>query len=117
MKEGIHPNYTELKATCSCGNVITVGSTAGKDLHLDVCSECHPFYMLKLAAVLTSSTNASQYLVRSNYFLHSELNSLLVKKRLWALFLCLFIFTTTIDQKIFSEKISFLLNPFRTYCI
>lgn len=44
MQQGIHPEYIAIKATCSCGNVINVGSTLGKDLALDVCSECHPFY-------------------------------------------------------------------------
>ncbi|QIZ77961.1 50S ribosomal protein L31 [Ferrimonas lipolytica] len=44
MKDGIHPNYAEITANCSCGNVIKTRSTVGKDLHLDVCSECHPFY-------------------------------------------------------------------------
>ena len=44
MKEGIHPNYVAIKATCSCGNVIETRSTIGKDITLDVCSSCHPFY-------------------------------------------------------------------------
>ncbi|GLS82302.1 50S ribosomal protein L31 [Paraferrimonas haliotis] len=44
MKEGIHPNYAAIKATCSCGNVIETRSTVGKDIHLDVCGACHPFY-------------------------------------------------------------------------
>ena len=44
MKKDIHPDYAEITATCSCGNVIKVRSTVGKDLSLDVCSECHPFY-------------------------------------------------------------------------
>lgn len=44
MKEGIHPNYVAVKATCSCGNVIETRSTVGKDINLDVCSACHPFY-------------------------------------------------------------------------
>ena len=44
MKNGIHPKYTEFTANCSCGNVIVTRSTAGKDIHLDVCSACHPFY-------------------------------------------------------------------------
>lgn len=39
MKADIHPNYVEVKATCSCGNVIQTRSTLGKDLSLDVCSE------------------------------------------------------------------------------
>ena len=44
MKTGIHPDYQDMKATCSCGNVIVVRSTLKKDLNLDVCSACHPFY-------------------------------------------------------------------------
>jgi len=45
MKNEIHPEYKLLTATCSCGNVIKVGSTLGKDeLNLDICSACHPFY-------------------------------------------------------------------------
>ncbi len=44
MKTDIHPNYEMITASCTCGNVIKVRSTLGKDLTLDVCSECHPFY-------------------------------------------------------------------------
>lgn len=44
MKAGIHPDYVAITAKCSCGNVINTFSTIGKDLNLDVCSECHPFY-------------------------------------------------------------------------
>ncbi|MCE0557192.1 MULTISPECIES: 50S ribosomal protein L31 [unclassified Motilimonas] len=44
MKAGIHPEYKEISATCSCGNVIKTKSTVGKDLTLDVCGACHPFY-------------------------------------------------------------------------
>jgi large subunit ribosomal protein L31 len=44
MKENIHPEYQEIKASCSCGNVITTRSTICKDIQLDVCSACHPFY-------------------------------------------------------------------------
>lgn len=44
MKTDIHPTYNEISVTCSCGNTFKTRSTAGKDLHLDVCSSCHPFY-------------------------------------------------------------------------
>ena len=44
MKADIHPVYREMTATCSCGNVIVTRSTLGADIHLDVCSACHPFY-------------------------------------------------------------------------
>ncbi|RUO53429.1 MULTISPECIES: 50S ribosomal protein L31 [Pseudidiomarina] len=44
MKAGIHPKYEDMNVTCSCGNTFTTRSTKGGELHLDVCSECHPFY-------------------------------------------------------------------------
>ncbi|RZU47473.1 LSU ribosomal protein L31P [Fluviicoccus keumensis] len=44
MKADIHPRYEEITATCSCGNVIQTRSTLGKNIHLDVCGKCHPFY-------------------------------------------------------------------------
>ena len=53
MKQGIHPEYTAMKATCSCGNVVETRSTVGRDLQLDVCSNCHPFYTGKQKIVDT----------------------------------------------------------------
>jgi large subunit ribosomal protein L31 len=44
MKDNIHPTYKVINATCSCGNKFETRSTLCKDIHLDVCSECHPFY-------------------------------------------------------------------------
>jgi large subunit ribosomal protein L31 len=44
MKAEIHPDYTDIKVTCSCGNEFTTRSTLGHDLHVEVCSACHPFY-------------------------------------------------------------------------
>jgi len=44
MKPEIHPNYDQITVTCSCGNKFTTGSTAGKDLNIEVCANCHPFY-------------------------------------------------------------------------
>jgi len=44
MKADIHPKYDAIKVTCSCGNVFETQSTSQKDLIIDVCSECHPFY-------------------------------------------------------------------------
>ena len=43
MKEGIHPKYAEVSVTCACGNTFMSGSTK-KELKVDVCSQCHPFY-------------------------------------------------------------------------
>ena len=44
MKSDIHPEYQEISVTCSCGNRFQTRSTLSGDLHLDVCSVCHPFY-------------------------------------------------------------------------
>jgi large subunit ribosomal protein L31 len=44
MKAEIHPAYGEITVTCSCGNTFKTQSTLGDDLHLEVCSQCHPFY-------------------------------------------------------------------------
>lgn len=43
MKADIHPNYVVTEVRCSCGNTFTTRSTKG-DLHVELCSECHPFY-------------------------------------------------------------------------
>jgi large subunit ribosomal protein L31 len=44
MKEGIHPKYTDITVTCSCGNTFQTRSTLGTNLEVEVCSNCHPFY-------------------------------------------------------------------------
>ena len=44
MKVDIHPDYGELNVTCSCGNTFKTRSTLNGELHLEVCSQCHPFY-------------------------------------------------------------------------
>ena len=44
MKAETHPDYQEVNVTCSCGNVFAMWSTLKEDIHIDVCSSCHPFY-------------------------------------------------------------------------
>lgn len=44
MKADIHPDYNDIKVTCSCGNAFETRSTLGKDLSIEICSACHPFY-------------------------------------------------------------------------
>jgi large subunit ribosomal protein L31 len=44
MKADIHPSYTDINVTCSCGNEFQTRSTLGEDLAIEVCSACHPFY-------------------------------------------------------------------------
>ena len=43
MKEKIHPQYNQTTVTCACGAKFETGSTR-KDLRVEVCSQCHPFY-------------------------------------------------------------------------
>ena len=43
MKEGIHPNYQQTTIKCACGNEIKTRSTK-KDIRVDICSNCHPFF-------------------------------------------------------------------------
>ncbi len=43
MKPGIHPEYRRCIVTCACGNSFETRSTA-PELHIEVCSQCHPFY-------------------------------------------------------------------------
>lgn len=54
MKKGIHPDYKEIKVSCSCGNAFVTSSTLGHDLSLEVCSKCHPFYTGKQKIVDTA---------------------------------------------------------------
>ena len=44
MKPDIHPRYEEISVTCACGNTFRTRSTYKGDLHVEVCSACHPFY-------------------------------------------------------------------------
>jgi large subunit ribosomal protein L31 len=43
MRENIHPAYPTAKVHCACGATWETRSTHG-DLHLDICSNCHPFF-------------------------------------------------------------------------
>ena len=54
MKTGIHPDYKEISVTCSCGNTFNTSSTMTKDLHVEVCANCHPFYTGKQKIVDTA---------------------------------------------------------------
>lgn len=43
MKEGIHPEYHLVTVTCACGESFQTRSTK-KEIHLEICSSCHPFF-------------------------------------------------------------------------
>jgi large subunit ribosomal protein L31 len=53
MKSEIHPTYyPDAKVTCaSCGNTWTTGSTR-KELRVDICSKCHPFFSGEAARII-----------------------------------------------------------------
>lgn len=53
MKAGIHPKYEFTKITCACGNVIETRSTV-KDISVEICSSCHPFFTGKQKLVDTA---------------------------------------------------------------
>jgi len=55
MKANIHPQYIVTEVTCSCGNTFTTRSTARNGvIHVETCSECHPFYTGKQRLVDTA---------------------------------------------------------------
>jgi len=54
MKPDIHPEYKSITIHCSCGNAFETKSTLGKDLQVEVCSACHPFYTGKQKIVDTA---------------------------------------------------------------
>lgn len=43
MKKDIHPEYVDCNVTCSCGNSFQTRSVK-KEIHVEICSSCHPFY-------------------------------------------------------------------------
>ena len=43
MKQNLHPEYSVTTVTCACGNVFETRSTR-KDIHVEICSNCHPFF-------------------------------------------------------------------------
>ncbi len=54
MKKDIHPEYyPDAVIKCACGNTFTVGSTV-KEIHVEICSNCHPFYTGKETIVDTA---------------------------------------------------------------
>jgi large subunit ribosomal protein L31 len=53
LKEKIHPKYFDTTITCACGNVIHTRSTV-KDIRVEICSSCHPFFTGKQKLVDTA---------------------------------------------------------------
>ncbi|MBI2607264.1 MAG: 50S ribosomal protein L31 [Candidatus Doudnabacteria bacterium] len=56
MRANIHPQYhTDAKVVCACGNTFTTGSTK-PEMHVEICSNCHPFYTGKQNLLDTAGT-------------------------------------------------------------
>ena len=53
MKTGIHPEYKPAKVTCACGTITETRSTVG-NIHVEICSNCHPFFTGKQKLVDTA---------------------------------------------------------------
>jgi len=54
MKPEIHPNYNEISVICACGSTFKTRSTMSEDLHIEICSACHPFFTGKQKLVDTA---------------------------------------------------------------
>ena len=54
MKAEIHPEYKETHFSCACGNAFHTMSTLGGEHHVEICSNCHPFYTGKQRLVDTA---------------------------------------------------------------
>ena len=54
MKPGIHPEYHEITVTCACGENFQTRSTKKGDLHVEICSACHPFFTGKQKLIDTA---------------------------------------------------------------
>jgi large subunit ribosomal protein L31 len=53
MKTDIHPKFEDTVIKCACGNILEVGSTK-KDISVEICSQCHPFFTGKQKLVDTA---------------------------------------------------------------
>ena len=63
MKNDIHPVYEETTISCGCGNVITTKSTR-KDIKVEICGACHPFYTGQQRNLNTAGSRASPAVVQ-----------------------------------------------------
>ena len=53
-KQGIHPEYTDTTFICGCGAKHSIKSTMAEEVHIDLCSACHPFYTGKTRTIDTA---------------------------------------------------------------
>ena len=65
MKPDIHPTYGAINVVCACGNSFETKSTLNKELHVEICSECHPFYTGK-QKIMDTAGRVSKFQARYN---------------------------------------------------
>jgi large subunit ribosomal protein L31 len=53
-KQGIHPNYETIRVVCACGHSFDTRSTHKGDIHMEICSNCHPFFTGKQKMIDTA---------------------------------------------------------------
>ena len=53
-KENIHPNYSEINVKCACSNTFATRSTHKGDIHVEICSACHPYFTGKQKLIDTA---------------------------------------------------------------
>lgn len=54
MKPNIHPVYQEVSVVCACGSKFKTRSTHRGDIHVEICSQCHPFFTGKQKLIDTA---------------------------------------------------------------
>jgi large subunit ribosomal protein L31 len=64
LKKDIHPKYNLIQVKCACGSVFETHSTA-KEIHVEICSACHPFFTGKQKLVDTAG-RVEKYMKKYN---------------------------------------------------
>lgn len=60
MRENIHPKYEVTTVACACGETFETGSTK-KNIRVEICSKCHPFYTGNKARVLDTAGRVEKF--------------------------------------------------------
>jgi large subunit ribosomal protein L31 len=60
VKEGVHPKYLESTISCACGSVVQIRATVERT-HVDICSQCHPFYTGKKQQLVDRGGRIEQF--------------------------------------------------------
>jgi len=63
MREGIHPKYEEARVICACGETFVTRSTK-KEIRVEVCSKCHPFYTGQRQKVASTGGRIERFMKR-----------------------------------------------------